>query len=495
MQIFNEGDYLKAVEQKIASETISKVLYPSDAVAAGQELRLVQEYFLVACAIRDIIRRYEQRHATFDAFADEGRHSPQRHSSSAGGRRADAVPRRRAQPALGRRLARSPRRPSAIRTIRCCLRRLRSGRSPCSSMFCRDTCRSFTRSIVDFSNTSPQCGPDDRGCLRRMSIIEEGGAKQVRMAHLAIVGATRSTAFPLFTAELVQTTLAPDFYRAVAGALQQQDERRHTAPLVDASKSSSGEPDHQSHRRRLDHRPRQAPRAWSLGERRGVPRRVRSRSSAPTRQRLARVIAETTGVAVDPDSLFDVHVKRIHEYKRQLLNVMHIVHRVSAVDRGRRPADGPRTYIFAGKAAPGYWAAKQIIRTDLRASDRSSTTIPERAGISKSCSFPTIGFRWRNRSSPRRRQRADFNGGHGGVGDRQHEAGDERRADDRHARRSQHRDARRGGRGQHLHLRPDSRGGAKPGRRRSLSPARHLHAVPPYQADLRRVRFRFVVSG
>jgi starch phosphorylase len=71
MQIFNEGDYMKAVEQKIASETISKVLYPSDAVAAGQELRLIQEYFLVACTLRDVIRRYEQRHATFDAFASK----------------------------------------------------------------------------------------------------------------------------------------------------------------------------------------------------------------------------------------------------------------------------------------------------------------------------------------------------------------------------------------------------------------------------------------
>ena len=69
MQIFNDGDYFKAVEQKISSETISKVLYPSDAVVAGRELRLMQEYFLVACAVRDIVRRYEQHHATFRDFA------------------------------------------------------------------------------------------------------------------------------------------------------------------------------------------------------------------------------------------------------------------------------------------------------------------------------------------------------------------------------------------------------------------------------------------
>ena len=76
MQIFNEGDYLKAVEQKIASETISKVLYPSDSVGAGQELRLVQEYFLVACAIRDIVKRYRQHHEPFESSL-QGRHSAQ----------------------------------------------------------------------------------------------------------------------------------------------------------------------------------------------------------------------------------------------------------------------------------------------------------------------------------------------------------------------------------------------------------------------------------
>jgi starch phosphorylase len=81
------------------------------------------------------------------------------------------------------------------------------------------------------------------------------------------------------------------------------------------------------------------------------------------KERLARVIAETTGVTVNPGSLFDVHVKRIHEYKRQLLNVMHIVHEyLCLVEDGIAPTV-PRTYIFAGKAAPGYWAAKQIIKT------------------------------------------------------------------------------------------------------------------------------------
>ena len=94
MQIFNDGDYFKAVEQKIASETISKVLYPSDAVVAGRELRLMQEYFLVACAVRDIVRRYEQHHDNVPRFRRQGRDSTERHASRSGGRRVDAAPRR-----------------------------------------------------------------------------------------------------------------------------------------------------------------------------------------------------------------------------------------------------------------------------------------------------------------------------------------------------------------------------------------------------------------
>ncbi len=80
------------------------------------------------------------------------------------------------------------------------------------------------------------------------------------------------------------------------------------------------------------------------------------------KERLAGVIEETTGVTVDPDSLFDVQVKRIHEYKRQLLNVMHIIHEYLRLVEDGTPPAVPRTYIFAGKAAPGYWAAKQIIK-------------------------------------------------------------------------------------------------------------------------------------
>ncbi len=92
MQIFNDGDYFKAVEQKIASETISKVLYPSDAVVAGRELRLVQEYFLVACAVRDIVRRFEQTPRQLPGVLRQGRHSTERHASGSGGRGVDADP-------------------------------------------------------------------------------------------------------------------------------------------------------------------------------------------------------------------------------------------------------------------------------------------------------------------------------------------------------------------------------------------------------------------
>ena len=92
MGIFNDGDYFKAVEQKIASETISKVLYPSGSVVASQELRLVQEYFLVACTLRDIFRRFEQSHTSNRRLLPKGRHSDERHAPGSDGRGADAHP-------------------------------------------------------------------------------------------------------------------------------------------------------------------------------------------------------------------------------------------------------------------------------------------------------------------------------------------------------------------------------------------------------------------
>ena len=360
MQIFNTGDYLKAVEQKIASETISKVLYPSDSVLPGQELRLLQEYFLVACAMRDLVARYQRDHQTFDAFSTKV-----------------AVHLNDTHPAL------------AIAEL---MRILVDERD-----LPWDTAWQMTQSTMGYTNHTllPEAlekwpvallervvprhlqiiyeinrrflahvasvWPGDHGRLQRMSLIEEGDCKQVRMAHLSIVGSHSINGVSALHSRLVQTTLAPDFHALWPERFN--NKTNGVTPrrwLVQANPLLSG----------LITRTIGDTWVTDLERLRALEpcandRAFRQEFSAIKRankERLAGVILRTTGVAVDPDSLFDVQVKRIHEYKRQLLNVMRIVHEyLCLVEDGTRPAV-PRTYIFAGKAAPGYWAAKQIIK-------------------------------------------------------------------------------------------------------------------------------------
>ncbi len=157
MQIFNAGDYLKAVEQKIASETISKVLYPSDAVPPGQELRLLQEYFLVACALRDLVARYRRDHESFDAFpAKVAIHLNDTHPALAIAELMRILIDERdlpwdtawqiTQSTMGTRITRS------------CRRRSRNGPWPCSSASCHGICKSSTRSTAASSHSSPLAG-------------------------------------------------------------------------------------------------------------------------------------------------------------------------------------------------------------------------------------------------------------------------------------------------------------------------------------------------
>jgi starch phosphorylase len=360
MRIFNTGDYLKAVEQKIASETISKVLYPSDAVPPGQELRLLQEYFLVACAMRDIVGRYRRNHETFDAFPAKV-----------------AIQLNDTHPAL-----------AIAELVRILVDERDLG---------WDAAWQITQATMGYTNHTllPEAlekwpvpllervvprhleiiyeinkrllgrvavtWPRDTKRLQRMSLIEEGDPKQVRMAHLSMVGSHSVNGVSAMHSRLVQTTLAPDFVALWPNRFNNKTNgvtpRRwllqanpRLAGLITRTIGDAWITDLE-HLRAL--------------ERHASDRAFRDEFAAIKRsnkERLAGVIKETTSVLVDPDSLFDVQTKRIHEYKRQLLNVMRIVHEyLRLIEDGVRPPV-PRTYVFAGKAAPGYWAAKQIIK-------------------------------------------------------------------------------------------------------------------------------------
>lgn len=360
MSIFNEGDYLNAVQQKVQLETISKVLYPSDSIAAGRELRLVQEYFLVACAVRDIVRNYQRTHFGFDQFADKV-----------------AIQLNDTHPALT--VAELMRilvdendiawnRAWEITTASCAytnhtLMAEALERWPVSLLE-----RVLPRHLQIIYEINDRLlaavasrWPEDHDRLRRMSIIEEGEQKQVRMAHLAIAGCHSVNGVAAVHSRLVTTELVPDF-----NAFWPERFNNKTNGVTPRLWL-------------LTANPRLAALITEVIGTNWITRLELLRGLEPlatetafqekfqtvkhfNKERLARWIRQTMGESVDPDSLFDVHVKRIHEYKRQLMNVLHIIHDyLCLADDGVIPAQA-RTYLFSGKAAPGYYLAKQIIQ-------------------------------------------------------------------------------------------------------------------------------------
>ena len=360
MQIFNAGDYLKAVEQKIASETVTKVLYPSDKIEAGLELRLVQEYFLVACAMRDIVTTYQQTHTSFDAFpAQVAIHLNDTHPAVAVAELMrmlvdeNDLPWERAWEITQATLAYTNHTllPEAL------------GKWPIS-LFAYVLPRhlqiiyEINRRFLDHVAS---VWPGDRERFQRLSLIEAGEPQQVRMGHLAIVGSHSVNGVSALLTELVKTTLVPDFFQLwpekfnnkTNGITQRRWLLQANPFLAQWLTNTIGD----AWITDLEALKALEPAAQDTGlqqEFLGIKR--------ANKERLAMVIRELTRIHVDPDSLFDVQVKRMHEYKRQLLNVLHIMHEYLCLIEDQRAPAVPRTYIFAGKAAPGYWAAKQIIK-------------------------------------------------------------------------------------------------------------------------------------
>lgn len=360
MQIFNAGDYMKAVEQKMVSETISKVLYPSDSVQAGRELRLLQEYFFVACAVRDIVRGFLRSGQDLHDFPSKA-----------------AIQLNDTHPALA--IAELMRllvdeydlkweaaweiTRGAIAYTNHTLLPEALERWPIGLM--EHVVPRHLQIINEinrrFLSEAATVWPDDPDRARRLSIIEEGHEGQVRMAHLAIVGSHSINGVSKLHSELVKTRLVPDFYQLwperfsnkTNGVTQRRWLLMANQGLANLLDETVGH-------------------AWvtDLEQLRGIESRAddaefQARFRAIKRankERLARIINRIAFVDVDPAAIFDVQAKRIHEYKRQLLMALGIVHQYLAlVEDGVEPP-APRAYIMAGKAAPGYWAAKMLIK-------------------------------------------------------------------------------------------------------------------------------------
>ena len=361
IEIFNRGDYIRAVEQKIQSENISRVLYPSDSVMSGKELRLIQEYFLVACALGDIFRRFRQQHKQIELLPSKvAIQMNDTHPSLAVAELMrillddERLPWEQAWDITQQTLAYTNHTllPEALEKWSV---PLLEKVLPRHMLIIFNINHEFLRQMQQYSFL------DDEK-RRRMSIIEEGYEKQVRMAHLCMVGSHSVNGVSQLHSDLIVHSLAPEF--AQVWPEKFNNKTNGVAPRRWLMKANEGLTDLIG--RTLDEN------KWitdlrKLRELEPFANDPEFRESfkqvkRQNKQHLAAIIHDLSGVSVDPDSMFDVQIKRIHEYKRQTLNLMGIIHDyLGIVERGEMPPV-PRTYIFAGKAAPGYWAAKQIIK-------------------------------------------------------------------------------------------------------------------------------------
>jgi starch phosphorylase len=359
-QEFNVGDYYGAVDEKVVSETVTKVLYPNDEPEVGKKLRLAQQYFFVSCSLQDMLRIHVlmggkpetlhekvaiQLNDTHPSIAvaelmrlliddhqlewEQAWHVTQ---STFGYTNHTLLPEALEKWSLPLFQSLLPRHLEIIYEIN----------------------RRFLDQIRE------RYPGDDLRC-RRMSLIDEKGERYVRMAHLAGVGSHAINGVAELHSELLKRDVLRDFYewmpekftnvtngvtprrfmvvsnpklsrlissRIGEGWIKNLQELRGIEPLA-------GDPDFQTEWRRI---------------------------KKENKRNLAVLIQERTGVAADADSLFDMHVKRLHEYKRQHLNVLHIITLYNRIKHDAKASVIPRTFVFGGKAAPGYFMAKLIIK-------------------------------------------------------------------------------------------------------------------------------------
>jgi glycogen phosphorylase len=357
---FNSGDYARAAEFKNQFENISWVLYPNDSTPAGRELRLRQEYFFSSASIQDILARHLAEHGRLTNLADKvAIHLNDTHPAigvaelmrllvdeHGVGWAAAWAQTQRVFSYTNHTLM-----PEALETWPVALMQQVLPRH----------LQIIFRINHEFLDFAARQRPGDDGFLRRLSLIDESGEKRVRMANLSIVGSHKVNGVSALHSELLVQTIFADFAclwpQRFTNMTNGVTPRRWLAQanpglagLVDSHIGSGWRLD-------LDQINRLAPLADDVEFRRHF-----LAVKHANKLRLAAHIQATSGLKLDAQSLFDVQVKRIHEYKRQLLNVMHVVARWQAIVADPGAAWVPRTVIFAGKAASSYTAAKNVIR-------------------------------------------------------------------------------------------------------------------------------------
>ena len=361
INIFNEGGYIEAMKEKIETETISKVLYPSDAVESGKELRLKQQYFFASCAIQDILRRFMEKSEDFKQLPEKV--VIQLNDTHP----AIAIPEmmrilvdiygqdwEEAWDITTKVFAYTNHTllPEALETWPA---RIIGRMLPRHLQIIYEINRRF----MDFARS--RFG-DDKAKLDKVTIVYGDGDNQIiRMANLSIVGSFSVNGVAEIHSNLIKTSLVPEFYELwpekfsnVTNGITPRRWLLHAnTPLAGLISSKIGE-------------------GWvtDLTELRKLEEFADDKKfiqafrdvKIENKQRLAKIILKTTGIVVDPESMFIVHAKRIHEYKRQLMTILQVIGDYLDIIKDNVKPACKKTYIFAGKAAPSYNFAKLIIK-------------------------------------------------------------------------------------------------------------------------------------
>lgn len=368
LQFFNDGDYIQAVLDRNFAENISRVLYPNDNFFEGKELRLKQEYFMCAATLQDIIRRYKSSkfgsshpiRTSFDAFPEKvAIQLNDTHPSM-------AIPElmrifldiegltwAQAWSLTTRVFAYTNHTvlPEALE---------RWPTSMLENILPRHLQIIYEINHHHLQNVAKKW-PGDSGRLARLSLVEEHGEKRINMAHLCIVGSHAVNGVAAIHSEIIKRDIFRDFYELCPEKFQNKTNgitpRRWLLLCNPTLSDTIAERIGEEWVVHLDQLLKLKP----LINDSGFVRAIQT-AKQENKMRLAKQLEHDYNVKINPSSMFDIQVKRIHEYKRQLLNCMHIITMYNRIKANPNGNFVPRTVMIGGKAAPGYHTAKQIIR-------------------------------------------------------------------------------------------------------------------------------------
>lgn len=359
-QAFNVGDYYGAVDEKLYSENITKVLYPNDEPVAGKQLRLEQQYFFVSCSLQDLIRMHLLRGKSLDTFHEKN--AVQLNDTHPSIAVAELMRLLIDEHEMDWEKAWDVTRNTFAYTNHTLLpEALEKWPLPLfRSVLPRhlEIIYEINRRFLDEVRVRY---PGDGGVASRLSLIDEGGEKYVRMANLACVGSHAINGVAALHTELLKQDVLRDFYELwpekfsnkTNGVTPRRFMVLSNPRLSQLINDKIGDTwiKHLDELRKLE----------DFADDKDFLSKWHQ-VKLENKKVLAGLIKDRTGILVNPDSLFDILVKRIHEYKRQHLDVLHIISLFNRIKEDPSQQITPRTFIFGGKAAPGYFMAKLIIK-------------------------------------------------------------------------------------------------------------------------------------